>query len=81
MPMIPLASDILALASFRPEFLAELGAMHRPTYVLSKLAEFKADIGTIGIPATIEKWQKWMSSKKDEQGTCSHLGGTRFGST
>ena len=50
--------DMVRLAECRHDLLLRLGQLHNPTLALAKLAEFKDDIASLGIPATLEKWSE-----------------------
>ncbi len=52
---------IADLAMVRHDLLNSLDRLNDPTRALERLTEFKRDIATQGIDATIKKWQKWVT--------------------
>lgn len=52
--------QMLKLCELRHSLLLTLGGLHNPEYALTKLDEFRADVGKLGIAATVEKWSDFI---------------------
>ena len=57
---MPQPGYVLALCELRHRLLLTLGRLHQPGYALERLAEFKQDVITVGVDATIAKWTDFI---------------------
>lgn len=56
--------EMVRLAELRHSLLLELGRLNNPTLALRKLAEFKSDIASLGVEATVSKWSSWLKGAR-----------------